>query len=91
MPHVEFEPDGLAVDVPVGTPLMKAAEENDTFLEFGCRNGMCGTCVITILAGEKYLKPPTPEEQATLEELGAKPGQRLGCQLKITHDLKISR
>lgn len=90
MPHIEFEPDELAVDVPVGTPLVKVAEENDTFLEFGCRNGMCGTCLITITSGGKYLPPPSEEEKITLEDVGAEPGQRLACQIKITHDLKIN-
>lgn len=91
MPHIEFKPDDLEIDVSVGTPLMKVAEENETFMEFGCRNGLCGTCIITILAGGEHLKPPTEQEKATLADLGAKPGQRLGCQIKITHNLKITK
>jgi ferredoxin len=42
--------------------------------------GACGKCVMTILQGAEFLRPPTTREAAVLARNGAMAGQRLSCQ-----------
>lgn len=60
--------------------------ENSPVL-FGCRTGICGTCLVEI---EGNISPPNEEEKEILELLA--PGNqkaRLACQVKLTADIKI--
>ena len=57
---------------------------------FGCRSGLCGTCLVEleVLAGE--LAVPDAEEAEALEVYA--PGNsraRLACQLQLTADLRL--
>ena len=65
------------VDMPEGYPLREAAEELG--VPFGCRSGLCGTCMIDIVEGEENLSELTEEE----ETMGRDRKHRLACQAKI--------
>ncbi|WP_392480887.1 2Fe-2S iron-sulfur cluster binding domain-containing protein [Nostoc sp. C110] len=46
---------------------------------FGCRTGICGTCLVEVIGD---IPPPQPDEQEMLETLAANhPHARLACQL----------
>lgn len=82
MPRIRFENDDLEVEVEEGTALSLAAFQSEAGLPFGCRAGTCGTCVITVTAGEENLDPPGFVEEDTLGVVGeAGPGRRLACQV----------
>ena len=60
--------------------------ENSPVL-FGCRTGICGTCLVEI---EGEIPAPNEEEKEILEVLA--PGNqqaRLACQVKLTAEIKI--
>lgn len=90
MPQIKFVPDRKTVEVDAGTDLQTVAEREETFLSFGCRNGMCGTCLVTVVSGMRHLNPPTKEEETTLGELGAGINQRLACQLTVSGDIELA-
>ena len=52
--------------------------------------GRCSTCRIRIIGGLDALPPPSPEEQAVLERIGADSGVRLACQLRPTGDIAFA-
>lgn len=55
---------------------------------FGCRTGVCGTCLV-VVKGD--IPPPSEEEKEVLETLA--PGDirvRLACQLNLTNDIAIA-
>lgn len=55
---------------------------------FGCRTGICGTCIVNI---EGSIPPPLPAEKEILEILSPQnPKARLACQLSLTSDIKIT-
>lgn len=60
---------------------------------FGCRTGICGTCLIRVHEeGPARLHPRTNNEVDFLETLY--PGDktcRLACQIKINTNIKISK
>ncbi|MBI4406523.1 2Fe-2S iron-sulfur cluster binding domain-containing protein, partial [Candidatus Micrarchaeota archaeon] len=47
MARVTFKNDGIIVEVPPGKNLKDACDENGSSIPFGCRNGVCGTCLST--------------------------------------------
>jgi nitrite reductase (NADH) large subunit len=89
MPKVTFKSDGKSVDVPAGTQLTQVAEDNGASIPFSCKAGVCVSCLVTITKGLENLSPPTENEKATLEGFGAKPNQRLACQVVVNGDVEI--
>ncbi|BAY98979.1 ferredoxin [Tolypothrix tenuis PCC 7101] len=56
---------------------------------FGCRTGICGTCLVEVI-GE--ISPPLPDEQEMLNTLVPNhPNVRLACQLDIIADVEIRK
>ncbi len=54
---------------------------------FGCRTGICGTCLSRV---EGTLPPPGPGEQELLDLLApGDPLARLCCQLDLTSDIAV--
>ena len=56
---------------------------------FGCRTGICGTCLVEV-SGK--IPPPQPDEQEMLDALAPNyPNARLACQLDLTTNVKIRK
>ena len=56
---------------------------------FGCRTGICGTCLVVV---EGEIPPPNEDEQEMLEILvTSNIPARLACQLDLTSNIKITR
>ena len=54
---------------------------------FGCRTGICGTCVIEV---EGDLPPPEDEEKELLELYAPdNPKARLACQIELTGPIRV--
>ncbi len=64
-------------EIPDGTKLEAIAEEMD--IPFGCHNGVCGACTVTVLEGMENLGPKNEAE----EDLEIADDQRLMCQCTI--------
>ena len=60
-----------------GIAIRDACEELGVL--FGCRSGLCGTCMIDIVEGEENLSELTEEEEAMDRDRK----HRLACQAKI--------
>ncbi|PIN74306.1 ferredoxin [Candidatus Woesearchaeota archaeon CG10_big_fil_rev_8_21_14_0_10_45_16] len=65
------------IPVEDGEPIRDACEQLG--VPFGCRSGLCGTCMITIEEGENNLTELTPEE----ESMDRDRKHRLACQTQI--------
>ena len=89
MPKVTFKTDNITVDVPAGTRLFEVADQVEASLPFGCRDGLCGTCIMIVLEGIENLQPMSDDERETLENDEADENQRLGCQAVVNGDLVI--
>ncbi|MBW4518650.1 MAG: (2Fe-2S)-binding protein [Scytolyngbya sp. HA4215-MV1] len=56
---------------------------------FGCRTGICGTCLVEV---EGDIPAPKPDEREMLDLLAPNQAKaRLACQLILTGDIKIRR
>lgn len=55
---------------------------------FGCRSGLCGTCLIEVIEGDAT--PPSKDENEALEVYASgNPSARLACQIELSGPLKI--
>ena len=70
-------------------PLAEYLTVKNSPILFGCRTGLCGTCLVKVV-GE--IPPPKAEEMELLEILAPHdPQARLACQIELTGDMLISR
>jgi ferredoxin len=49
--HVTFRKSGIEVDVDGATTLMQAGEDAGIEMPYGCRMGICHTCVVPLVEG----------------------------------------
>jgi ferredoxin len=81
--HSKHPPIQLAPHSPLSSYL---TIQNSPVL-FGCRTGICGTCLVKVTGN---IAPPNLAERELLEILA--PGDRqarLACQIDLTSDLEI--
>src|SRR5215471_13265984 len=83
-------PDGREVPIPVGWTVLEASRSAlIPHLSVCGGRGRCSTCRIRV-TGDLSLAPPSPQELAVLQRIGAGPDVRLACQLRPTRDLAVT-
>jgi 2Fe-2S ferredoxin len=91
MPKVRFEPDGIEIEVPVGTSILEASNKAHAQVGSAC-GGVCGcsTCHVYVKQGLADLSPPEDREEDIMDKaFDVKANSRLGCQSKILRDTTI--
>lgn len=83
MAKVVFQTDNIVHEVEDGTRLIECCDEVDVTLPFGCTEGSCGVCELTVVKGMENLSKVTEEEENYLLPEDLQKGIRLGCQLMI--------
>ena len=79
--------DERDLSVPVGGKLLGALADNNLFVPSACGGGgTCGQCRVNIIEGNE---PILPTEAAHINKRQAKEGERLACQVAVTHDLSL--
>ncbi|HEY9842988.1 MAG: 2Fe-2S iron-sulfur cluster-binding protein [Candidatus Sericytochromatia bacterium] len=56
---------------------------------FGCRTGICATCLVKVHEGMENLPPLTEDEQEVLEIYTDQEQCRLACQLHLKGNVKL--
>lgn len=71
------------LEVEEDAPLSEVLDASNSPVLFGCRTGICGTCIVTVAADGAL--PPPDEDEAEILDIHAPdtPGVRLACQLKV--------
>jgi len=91
--RLEFtNPAHRAIELPRGVNLSEALDIHTSPILFGCRTGLCGTCLILVDVLQGELPPPNAEELEVLDICAPdEPTARLACQIELTADLRITR
>ncbi len=76
-------PDKVIHHIEDGCRLIDICVEINVSLGFGCTEGSCGVCELTVLNGKSNLSKVTDEEKNYLLPEDLDQGMRLGCQLKV--------
>jgi ferredoxin, 2Fe-2S len=69
------------VEVKKGQSILDAALEQNVYLDYKCRKGVCGKCKVKLVNGSTYLQPANSLEEKNLHHL-IQSGFRLACQAK---------
>jgi 2Fe-2S ferredoxin len=91
MPKVRFEPDGIEIEVPVGTTILEASNKAHAQVGSAC-GGVCGcsTCHVYVKQGLNDLSPAQDREEDIMDKaFDVRSDSRLGCQSKILRDTTI--
>ena len=63
MAKVTFQPNSITHEVSDDSALIDACDRfDDVTLSFGCTEGSCGICELTVLDGRKNCSPPNEKE-----------------------------
>lgn len=80
------------LELPAHSPLTLHLSPANSPVLFGCRAGLCGTCLISVEVLSGRLAPPDAAEADALEVYA--PGTataRLACQIDLTADLAFEK
>lgn len=82
----------LPLELPMGAKLSEVLTVQNSPILFGCRTGICGTCLITLEVGEGgEIKAPDKAEREVLDMIADhEPKARLACQIKVTCPMSIA-
>jgi len=80
---INFIPDKVIYHIEDGSRLIDICDDISVSLTFGCTEGSCGVCELTVLDGRSNLSKVTDEEKNYLLSEDLDQGMRLGCQLKV--------
>lgn len=101
MPIIKFEREGRSIEVPKGANLRKVALKAGINVYKGinqflnCQgHGLCGTCRVEIIQGDKNVNSKTPKEEWVLKgkfliAYKVNPNLRLSCQVKVEDDIVV--
>ena len=80
---VELARSALTIDVPAGTSVLDVLRTNGVALPSSCEQGACGTCLVTVLAGE-------PDHQDVyLNETERRAGDRMLTCVSRSHSERL--
>ena len=88
MPRIRFEPDGIEVEVPVGSTILEAARKTDAHMGSAC-GGVCAcsTCHVYVKQGLADLSDPSEREEDIMDKaFDVQGNSRLGCQAELLAD-----
>jgi ferredoxin len=91
MPKVRFEPDGIEVDVPLGTSILDASRAAGAQVGSAC-GGVCAcsTCHVYVKQGLEALKPASDREEDIMDKaFDVRSNSRLGCQSAVMRDVTV--
>ncbi len=81
-----------SVQIPEGTVLSESLTPENSPVLFGCRSGICGTCLVEIHDLDGALPPPTWAELESLEIYAPdNPKARLACQIQLTSSILLRK
>lgn len=92
MPKITFLPDGVVVEVPVGTTLLAAAKQAHARVGYAC-GGVCAcsTCHVYVKEGMAILSEQEEGESDILDKaFDVRSSSRLSCQSKLLRDGAVS-
>jgi 2Fe-2S ferredoxin len=91
MPKVRFEPDGIEIEVPVGTSILQASQKAGAQVGSAC-GGVCAcsTCHVYVKEGLEVLEVASEREEDIMDKaFDVRASSRLGCQSKILRDATV--
>lgn len=84
-----IENNGQVMEIEENNLLSKELDASNSPILFGCRTGICGTCLLTVVEGSENTNEASEDEKEFLEIVTDDPNARLGCLLSLHGPVKI--
>lgn len=82
----------LPVVMPEASNLSQQLSSINSPVLFGCRTGICGTCLVEIEQGLELLDAVSDDEREVLEVYAPNnPKARLACQIRLTNNIALKK
>ena len=91
MPKVRFEPDGIEIEVPVGSSILEASQKAHAQVGSAC-GGVCAcsTCHVYVRQGLSDLAAASEREEDIMDKaFDVRATSRLGCQSRLLRDTTV--
>lgn len=72
-----------------GVGFQALCAQQQTVIEFDCREADCGICIFKVVQHPEHLSTQTGMEEDFLKAMRADPDERLACQCRIMGDVTI--
>lgn len=81
---------GESIQVAEGENLSESMDVTNSPILFGCRTGICATCLVRVVDGMAALPPMDEDEEEVLDIYAEdQPNCRLACQLHLKGDVTL--
>lgn len=91
MPKIKLSPGELTLDAPRKSNLLKFLHSKGVPVGSACGGkGLCSSCKVRVLEGDKNLSRPNDTEQSLAERNNLQKGERIACQTKVMGDIQIT-
>jgi ferredoxin len=86
--NIEFT-NGDKITVEENINLSESMDVTNSPILFGCRTGICATCIVKVIEGFDNLSPASDDEKEVLDIFDKGENTRLACKLQLTGDIKL--
>ena len=91
MPKIVLQPSGKTLEAPRKANLLRFLQQHQIPVGGACGgHGICASCKIIVLKGERNLSRPNDLEQSLAERNHLMNNERISCQAKILGDIEIT-
>jgi ferredoxin len=88
--RIKIQETESEIDIPAGDAISKHLNASNSPVLFGCRTGICGTCLVRVKDGIQKLSAPDADESELLSIIAEdEKDVRLACQLYAEGDITI--
>ncbi|MFT6633149.1 MAG: ferredoxin [Bacteriovoracaceae bacterium] len=81
--------NGETIEIEEGLALSEALDITSSPILFGCRTGICATCLVKVHSGAENLPEITEDEQEVIELSTDEKNCRLACCLSLKGDITL--
>lgn len=87
--HISIKSQDKKIQIESGKLLSQALDASNSPILFGCRTGICGTCLVKVIDGHENISMLTEDEKDYLELLPDPSDLRLACQFMCTNNVTL--
>jgi ferredoxin len=77
------------IEIEKNKNLSESLDASTSPILFGCRTGVCGTCLVRVIENKNNISSSSQDEKDFLEIVSDDPRDRLACQFSCSGDVTL--
>jgi ferredoxin len=91
MPKIKLHPQGIVLEAPKRSNLLRFLQSQNIPVGSACGgHGLCASCKVTVLQGERNLSSPNDREVDLNVRNSLQRHERISCQCSVLGDIEIT-